>query len=166
LSGHNDCEKRNAMRLAPAFLDSPRFKRDKPLSGAGEVIRWWESRRFFFNVLVGSTGVIACALLIVCAFTADSVVGEPIGMPDGPLLGVFGIVVYGILANVFYTGGWITELLMRTAVTAQRTNAFGLKAFRIGVAFSVFITLCPAAVCWIAFAVAVLHGQKHGPPGE
>ncbi len=92
---------------------------------AGEVIRWWEGRRFFFNSVVGCTGVITCVLLIVCAFTAESSVGEPIGMPDGPLLGVFGIVFYGILANVFYTGGWISELLMRAVTTTEKASAFG-----------------------------------------
>jgi hypothetical protein len=49
-----------------------------------EVIRWWEGRRLYFNSVVGFTGVITCVLLIICAFTADSIVGEPIGMPDGP----------------------------------------------------------------------------------
>jgi hypothetical protein len=32
--------------------------------------------------------------------------------------------------------------------------------------FSILLTLCPAVICWIAFAVALLKGQKHGPPGE
>jgi hypothetical protein len=104
--------------------------------------------------------------LIVCAFMAESMVGEPIGLPDGPLLGVFGIFFYAILANLFYTGGWICELLMRTTVTAERSDALGLKAFRVGVKMSILITLCPAAICWLAFAVALLHGQKHAPTGE
>jgi hypothetical protein len=129
----------------------------------GEVIRWWEGRRLFFNSVVGCTGVITCVLLIVCALTADSTVGEPIGMPDGPLLGVFGIVFYGILANVFYTGGWISELLLRAVTTTEKASALGLTAFRAGVYFSILLTLCPAVVCWIAFAVALLKGQKHGP---
>jgi len=87
-------------------------------------------------------------------------------MPDGPLIGVFGIVFYGVLANVLYTGGWISELLMRAVTTTEKASAFGLRAFRTGVYFSIFLTLCPAVVCWIAFAVALLKGQKHGPPGE
>lgn len=121
----------------------PRFRRDQALANALEVIRWWESRRFFFNSVVGCTGLITCILLIVCAITAEATVGAPIGLPDGPLLGVFGILFFGILANVFYTGGWICELLMRALTTAERSSAFGLKAFRIGVNFSIFITLCP-----------------------
>jgi hypothetical protein len=148
------------------LYDSPPFKRDLTLVGTADVIRWWESRRFFFNAVVGCTGIITCVLLITCAFTADSMVGEPIGLADGPLLGVFGIFFYGLVANLFYTGGWIGELIMRAITGAKRSTAFGLKAFRIGVNFSIFITLCPAAICWVAFAVALLKGQTHGPPGE
>ena len=149
-----------------SLMSGPRFERSLPATGTGDVIRWWESRRLFFNVVVGCTGIITCALLIVCAFAADSTVGEPIGMPDGPLLGVFGIVLYGILANICYTGGWIGELLARATSNATRSNSFGLKAFRIGLTFSIFVTLFPALICWLVFAVALLKGQKHGPVGD
>jgi hypothetical protein len=144
----------------------PIFRRDIPLVGAGDVIRWWEARRFFFNCVVGCTGIITCALLIVCAVWAESAVGEPIGLPDGPLLGVFLAFFYGILANIVYTGGWLCELLMRTTMTAERAAEFGVKGFRIGVQFSVFVTLCPAALSWLLFAIAFFKGQKQGPPGE
>lgn len=87
-------------------------------------------------------------------------------MSDGPLLGVFGVLLYGILANVCYTAGWICELLMRKINGIKRSTSLGLKAFRIGLAFSIFITLVPAIVCWIVFAVALLKGQKHGPIGD
>ena len=131
----------------------------------GEVIRWWEDRRFFFNSIVGCTGVITCLLLIACAFTGESSVGEPWACRTGPLLGVFGIMFYGVLANVFYTGGGLSDLVMRAVTATEKASAFGLKAFRTGVFFSILLTLCPAAVCWIVFAVALWKGQKHGPPG-
>jgi hypothetical protein len=85
-------------------------------------------------------------------------------LSDGPLLGIFGIFLYGILANAFYTSGWICELLLRKVMTTERRATMGLKAFRFGTIFSILLTLSPAAICWIAFAVALLHGQKHGPP--
>jgi hypothetical protein len=116
------------------FYKRADFTRTQPTNGAREVIRWWESRRLFFNTVVGCTGLVTCFLLIICAFTADSFVGEPIGMPDGPLLGVFLIVPYALLANLFYTGGWVTELLILAGGKAQSAAAFGVKAFRIGVA--------------------------------
>ncbi len=148
------------------FYERPEFIRSQLAASTGDVIRWWESRRLFFNLVVGITGLLACVLMIVCAFTADSLVGEPIGMPDGPLLGVFLIVPYALLANVCYTAGWISELLVRTTRARGGAAAFAVRAFRAGITFSIFITLCPAAISWLVFAVALFKGQKHGPPGE
>jgi hypothetical protein len=147
-------------------FQGPRFRRNNTLATSGEVIRWWEARPCFFNAVVGCTGVITCVLLLLCAFAAESKVGETIGMPDGPLLGIFAILFYGILANVFYTGGWLSELLIRVATTTEKASAFGMNAFRIGVHFSILLTLSPAVVCWLAFAVALWKGQKHGPVSE
>jgi hypothetical protein len=148
------------------FYERPDFARTEPVIGALEIIRWWESRRVFFNLVVGCTGLFTCFLLIVCAITADSFVGEPIGMTDGPLLGILLIIPYALLANVFDTGGWISELLFRASGRAQSAAAFGLKAFRAGITFSIIVTLSPAAFSWFVFAIALFKGQKHGPTGE
>jgi hypothetical protein len=148
------------------FYERPDFIRSQAVIGAPDVIRWWENRRLFFNVVVGITGLVTCVLLVVCAFTADSMVGEPIGMTDGPLLGVFMILPYAVLANICYTAGWISELLVRTTRTADDAAAFAIRAFRAGITFSIFITLSPAAICWLVFVVALIKGQKHGPPVE
>jgi hypothetical protein len=153
-------------RSIKAFFNRPEFKREFPLTGPWEVIRWWESRRLFFNFVVGCTGILTCILCIACAVLAESFVGEAIGMTDGPLLGVFFILFYGILANVFYTGGWVAELTYRTSTIAERSGELALKAFRIGMGFSILLTLCPAVLSWLGFAIALMHGQKHGPPGE
>ncbi|HEY5253260.1 MAG TPA: hypothetical protein VIJ53_01315 [Acidobacteriaceae bacterium] len=153
-------------RSIKAFFNRPEFKRELPLTSPWEIIRWWESRRVFFNMVVACTGILTCILCIACAVIAESVVGEAIGMPDGPLLGVFFILFYGILANVFYTGGWIAELTYRTSSTAERSGEFAVKAFRAGMGFAILLTLCPAVLSWLAFTIALLHGQKHGPPGE
>jgi hypothetical protein len=159
-------EKAIVSRFFKAFFDGPEFVRNTSHRGVWEVIRWWESRRFFFNLVVGCTGILTLILMTICAVFAESVVGEAIGMSDGPLLEVFGIFFYGILANLFYTAGWIVEIGLRTTIAANRSAALGLKAFRAGVVFSIFITLFPALFCWLAFAIAFLHGQKHGSPGE
>lgn len=75
-----------------------------------------------------------CLLLVFCAVISGSMVGEPIGMPDGPLLGVFAIVFYAILANICYTGGWVTELLVRATGRADDAGKVSIKTFRFGVA--------------------------------
>jgi hypothetical protein len=100
------------------------------------------------------------------ALIAEPTVGVPIGLPDGPLLGVFGILFYGILANFCYTGGWIAELLLRSISDGETSTAFGLRAFRLGVKFSILLTLSPAIVCWISLGVALIGGHKLEPSVE
>jgi hypothetical protein len=148
------------------FYERPEFSRLQPAVDAGHVIRWWEERRLFYNVAVGCTGLTTCFLLVICAMISDSMVGEPIGMPDGPLLGVFAIIFYAILANICYTGGWVTELLVRVTGRADDAAKVSIKAFHLGVTFSILLTLSPAVLCWFAFAVALFKGQKLGPLGE
>jgi hypothetical protein len=105
-------------------------------------------------------------LMLVCAIISEQIVGEAIGLPGSPLFAIFGILLYAILANLFYTFGWICELLARTTATEEKSAAIGINAFRSGVTFSILLTLSPAVVCWVAFALAILHGQTHGPTPE
>ncbi len=149
-----------------SLYNRPAFKRDQPTVGASQVVLWWECRRLFFNLAVFLTGIVSCVLLIICGFCSEQMVGEAIGLPDGPLLGVFAIFSYGLLANVFYTSGWICELFSRGIVDREKASAFGILAFRAGVTFSVALTRTPALVCWAAFAIALAHGQTHGPLPE
>lgn len=154
------------MKILTTLYDRPVFTRDSPASSKVEVIRWWESRRPFFNLIVGVTGIFTCIMLLTCAFISEPIVGKAIGLPDGPLLGLFGIVFYGILANIFYTCGSVSELFLRSIQSTENAAKLSLRAFRAGITFSVFLTLSPAAFCWLAVALAVLHGQKHGSAPE
>lgn len=154
------------MRFFSALYDRPVFRRELPVADKRDVIHWWESRRIFFNVVVGCVGIITCILMIVCAFVSEPIVGEAIGLPDGPLLGVAGIIAYAFFANICYSFGSASELLLRTRMTADRAATFSIHAFRAGITFSVLLTFSPAVVCWLAFAAALLNGQKHGPISE
>jgi len=154
------------MQLLNAFYDRPIFKRETPVDSGRDVIRWWEDRRLFFNFVVGCAGILTCILMIICAFVSEPIVGEAIGLPDGPLLGIFGISFYAIFANLFYTFGWICELLARAVTSTEKSAVLGIKSFRAGVTFSILLTLSLIVVCWLAFALAVLHGQTHGPAPE
>jgi hypothetical protein len=55
---------------------------------------------------------------------------------------------------------------MRTTTTAERSAAFGLKAFRVGVKLSIFVTLCPAVILLACLCCRPLASQKHAPIGE
>lgn len=79
---------------------------------------------------------------------------QPIEMPI--LIPKF-IIVYAVLANVCYTGGWIAELLLSRLNHDSNTNAFGVRVFRMGVTFSVFVTLFPAVLSWAPFFCSVLQ---------
>ncbi len=75
-----------------------------------------------------------------------------------PLFALFGAVVYGVLANLAYTLGWVTELLWSWGDT-QRTELLRRRVFWLGVAFSVGLTLLPGVLVpliWIVF------GFQHG----
>jgi hypothetical protein len=146
--------------MLKTFYDRSVFKRESPTVTVHEVIRWWKTRRPFFNEVVGCAGIVTCVLLIVFAAISEPIVDEAIGLPDGAVLGIGGILLYGILANVFYTSGWICELLVRAVTTTKKSALIGVKAFRAGITFSILLTLAPAVICWIAFAVAVMHGQE------
>jgi len=154
------------MSTLHALYDRPVFKREIPLADGSAVVRWWESRRIFFNLALFYAGIVTCFLCLVCGFISEPIVGEAIGIPDGLLLGGDAILIYGILANFFYTFGWVFELLLRTTETPEKSAAISIRAFRVGVSISVILTLLPSLLCWLVFGYAVLTGQKHGPPPE
>jgi hypothetical protein len=76
--------------------------------------------------------------------SASDKFGEPLSLPDLPISAVLAVIAYGVGANVCYTGGWISEALVRK-VWQERTGAFGQITFTLGLVFSVLITLAPAA---------------------
>ena len=120
--------------------------RRTPLS----TVRWWESRRLTFNKAVGSAGLVTLAgVSILFALPPYS---EVLMLP-GMLMAA---AVYGIVANVCYTLGSMTELLARR-VWGRSAPDLGPLLFRQGLIFSVGLTLLPLLVAvfiWIARIVA------------
>jgi hypothetical protein len=104
-----------------------------------------------YNVVVVLVGVVSVFLTICCGVLAEPLVGEAIGIPDGAIFIPFGAIVFVFLANVFYTGGWIAELFLSRLKPDSNTNAFGVRAFRLGVSFSILVTLFPAVLSWAVF---------------
>ena len=105
---------------------------------AGAVIPWWESRRMAFNLIVGAAGCATVALTtLMLSLPGNFGGGSP---PLEFLLG--GSVVYGILANLCYCLGPITELTMYRLWGSEAPRA-GPALFRQGLIFSVGLTLFP-----------------------
>lgn len=114
-----------------------------------DVVNWWESRRLAYNGVVGLTGIVS--LLIANMFTLIGPGGQFFGPP------IIAIAIYGLLANLFYTGGWIAELLLRP-VFGRRTPIVGSALLRYGFAFSVGITLLPTAAAGLDLIFRVVKG--------
>lgn len=81
--------------------------------------------------------------------------GEPLGLPDPPIIAVFAVIGYGILANVCFSGGWIAEIVVRR-IWQERAGAFAQISFALGVGFSILLTLAPAAFFTVLLIVRLV----------
>jgi len=114
-----------------------------------QVVRWWESRRFRYNLYVGSVGLVTWVLVLIAGSAAvkpgvDFV--EPLAMIIGPL-------VYGFFANVCYSFGWLVDTVFFRGVP-------GIRLYKSGVLFSVAITAIPGLWAVLAWLMTVITGQK------
>ncbi len=134
--------------------------RSETLMSSRQIILWWEARRLFFNFVVGAIGLVAVVLMFGCGLISQQILGEPVGIPDPPGLAIVAIIVYGIMANVCYTGGWVAELIIRSA-WQQDTQNFSEKAFTLGLVFSSVLTCVPALIVIpVAGIQIILHFLK------
>jgi hypothetical protein len=129
-------------------------RRDLPLESPWRIVGWWEARRILFNLIVGATGIVAAGVILLTALVSERLLGVPIGMPDPPIIAVFGVILFGVATNVCYTGGWIGELVVRRAWPDQ-SDQFGALTFTLGLVFAVVVTLSPAVLIG---AMAVVFG--------
>ncbi len=114
-----------------------------------EIIRWWEARRFLFNVFVGLVGI-ATWILVVTAGSAAVRPGEDF---EEPLIMIFGPPIYGVLANVCYTLGWMVDTTFYRRTPRKRL-------FMAGLVFSVVLTALPGLWAVAAWLITVITGRK------
>jgi hypothetical protein len=105
------------------------------------AIKWWELRRPLYNFVLFVVGAVTIliALLIGERFVAP---GDDFIEPMGLLLGAL---AYGVMANVCYTFGWISEILW-CGDDPLRAAVLRPKIFKIGLIFSVVLTLHPSVL--------------------
>lgn len=120
------------------------FARRIPAQSAWAVVKWWELRRAPYNFIVGLAGITAGSVSLALALAADRR-GIEVPWPDPPLFVLAFVVLYGIAANICFTGGWISEVLARR-IWGTRADAYGEISFFFGTAFSVILTLFPGVV--------------------
>ncbi len=137
-------------------------RRDVSLASAWDVIGWWESRRVPFNLIVGSAGILSCIIVGIVAAGASILFDSDFGLPNG--LALIVILLYGIMANICFAGGWLTELLVRR-LWPRETDRFATVSFSLGLVFSVLLTLTPAIVIGAVGIFGLLEhlvGARHG----
>jgi hypothetical protein len=103
----------NLFALIQKILAWRLFSRRNEEASAFEIIKWWEVRRIPYNLVVGAAGIFTCGVTVLVEVVASEKFGEPLGLPDPPIFALFAVIAYGIGANVCFTGGWTTELLVR-----------------------------------------------------
>jgi len=111
------------------------------------VITWWESRRFAYNVVVGSAGLLSLGALKLFAL-----------LPPHPahLVIPWGVIAaYAVLANVGYAFGSAADLFIRRR-WGNEYAAVGPVMFRYGFVFSVGLTLLPTALAAASWVVRIL----------
>ena len=121
-----------------------------------DAIVWWELRRIPYNVLLAAVGLIT----ILVVFEIAHHLGWADAVPLNPLGLLLGVLAYGIAANVFYTLGWVTELLWSWGDTS-RTEATRRTVFWIGVIFAAGVTLSPVILIPAAWALSAVLGFRH-----
>ena len=126
------------------------FRNEVTCRTPGEVIGWWEARRGVYNLAVGGTGLFTLAAVHLIARMPPMLVA----IPWEPT--VFIPIVYGFLANIAYTSGWVAELWIRNTL-GREMEPVGPTLFRYGFAFSIGLTLFPIAIISILKVVGALN---------
>jgi hypothetical protein len=97
---------------------------------------------------------VTCIVGVSIALFASSVTHREMLLPNPPLFAVVAAFVYGVMANVCYTFGWVAEVFARH-IWGARAADFGQISFTFGVLFSVLLTVSP-----LGFLIGALLFQK------
>jgi hypothetical protein len=122
-----------------------------------QIVTWWELRRIPFNLVVGVAGIASCLIVGGVAAVSEALLGNVVWMPDSPLFALVWVLIYGLIANICYTGGWVAELIVKKT-WPEDAASFPTISFSLGLIFSVLLTLCVGAILAAAGGVwLVVH---------
>jgi hypothetical protein len=108
------------------------FKKPSGPQTPGMIIQWWESRRLYYNVVI-----LAAIILISLIMSLPAAVQGGRGYIESAAgLVAIGFVVLQLPANVWYTGGWVADLLVKKGLRLTALG-FGPWAQAIGIVFSI-----------------------------
>jgi hypothetical protein len=129
-------------RLLARIRASNLFRRDTPIANYKGAIGWWESRRVAYNLVVGIAGMFSGFLALFTAVAASTLLSVDFGIPNPPGFAIIVVVLYAIMANVCYTGGWIAEIFIRK-LWPHDADRFATTSFFLGLAFFGFLDADP-----------------------
>ncbi|MEX2282655.1 MAG: hypothetical protein WEE89_09255 [Gemmatimonadota bacterium] len=118
----------------------------------GGIVRWWESRRLKYNLMVGAAGLTSTAVVAILTFLPPDAHGMQ--GPIGEFLPI--AVVFGVAANICYTLGPMVELMLEK-LWGRRALPTGPTLFRMGLTFSVGLALLPTLIAGFDWAFRILH---------
>ncbi|MEO6908765.1 MAG: hypothetical protein ABI210_12840 [Abditibacteriaceae bacterium] len=116
----------------------------------GNVVAWWELRRFPYNIIVGSVSFVSLVIFFV-SITSAHVLG-PGEDPVEPLA----LIISPIIINICYTVGWFAESIL-WLIWPRKRHVWGPLLFKIGLAFSLFMVTFPA-LFWGGFRLLQILG--------
>ena len=112
------------------------------------LLRWWESKRLAYNLVVGGAGAVTLGVFELLRLLPGPFHGGPAPW--------FLVIPYGVLANVCYSAGWVAESLVQRWLKRD-TYGLGPALFRHGLVFSVGLTLFPAVLAGLGWLALLLR---------
>jgi hypothetical protein len=99
------------------------FARPKAPQTWRSIILWWESRRLYYNLIILLIPILHFRWSAFNSWTSRWQVW------------VFYLVLFQLPANVFYTGGWVVDLILKKVLRLSAAG-FAPWALAAGIAFS------------------------------
>lgn len=112
------------------------------------ILRWWESRRLVYNLIVGAAGLVSLGLFHTLLTLPPG--AHRVGMMWQPVL------VFGVLANVCYLLGPVAEIGIEK-LSGGRVLPVGPALYRMGLTFSVGLAFLPTLMAGFDWVYRILH---------
>ena len=112
----------------------------------GEIWRWWESRRLAYNAALLAAGATSVGAVFLMELLTPGRARFP-----SPLV----ILIYAVLANLFFTLGPIVDSLIMK-IGGRVYSEAGPMLFRYGFVFAVLLTLLPIPVVALRIFLGVI----------
>jgi hypothetical protein len=118
------------------------FSKPTPPHTAGSVIKWWERRRLWYNLILFAEIILVSLVLTILRAAYESTALEWLASSlfFSAIPIISGFLLLQIPANIWYTCGWLVEIPLRK-IWRNMPDGFSSWAQRIGLGFSICFTL-------------------------